>query len=394
MQRKTLIFAVLIFTTALLIAFAQKDGLDRTRTLTSFSPTFLYLEEIELQNNLRDWDNLLELLAKIENDNIARVLEKAEESLRQYTNTKRKVYTGEVDPDTGLPKTTAHPSSSVQYPKEEENSNTAPDTNNDIYSIYQETYNIPHPDVAENFSAIDKDPVFTDSPDYFGLVMSFISDSTHLETGLNRTYKAERIYNKIKDIAKRTTNVSEAEVSEADFRINLYAGVLNLYKGSIESLKESAARFNYLRTNFVHYNLNDIITETNKHGFSLYSNDNIMIMRSLAGINNLMIKIYENNPPAKKHYQNQLVHNLWIINEIIYGEGSGSGPQDEQTEKLYNYKQADLLKEYYTVLDFETPVFKNVYKPFINENMPFYYSKIDKLKIEKKDAPGATTATN
>ena len=159
--------------------------------------------------------------------------------------------------------------------------------------------------ILENYTNVnftDTNEMFYNAINYYDLVARPISTDNNVDLGLNEISKAIELYNSIKptyEILGKTN-----ELAKTDYELNLYAGILNLFKGSPSYYSMSRYHFNKALENEV----NNQNSTTNL----------IMLNTYLAGVNYLLANNANTGDIRKVYYLNEMFNLITKYHKILY----------------------------------------------------------------------------
>ena len=87
--------------------------------------------------------------------------------------------------------------------------------------------------ILENYTNVtftDTNEMFYNAIYYYDLVARPIANDNNVDLALREVYKCFRLYDEVKPIYEILGKTNE--LAQSDYELNLYAGILNLFKGS------------------------------------------------------------------------------------------------------------------------------------------------------------------
>ena len=216
--------------------------------------------------------------------------------------------------------------------------------------------------ILENYTNVnftDTNEMFYNAINYYDLVARPISTDNNVDLGLNEISKAIELYNSIKptyEILGKTN-----ELAKTDYELNLYAGILNLFKGSPSYYSMSRYHFNKALENEV----NNQNTTTNL----------IMLNTYLAGVNYLLANNANTGDIRKVYYLNEMFNNLWDLTTL-----------KNQDENIKSAKYKLLITKYHKILYTTSDRFKAIYSKYYDE-LGFVYANTEDEVLSREVAP-------
>ena len=219
-----------------------------------------------------------------------------------------------------------------------------------------------------NINFVDTNQLFFNAFKYYDLIAGPIANDNNVDIALYEVQKSIDLYKSFEPtyLALGKTN----ELSQVSYELNLYAGLLNMFKGT-SSYYTKAVKY-----------LNDALSyeeATTKDTERL-----IMLNTYLAGINYRLATKNQPSDVNKVYYLNQMFNNLWDLTTL---KNSDEAARDAK------YKL--LISQYHKVLSVNTERFKTTYQKYYDE-LGFTYGDTEseilsrEEKPEYKNAPDAT----
>ena len=205
----------------------------------------------------------------------------------------------------------------------------------------------------------DTNEMFYNAINYYDLVARPISTDNNVDLGLNEISKAIELYNSIKptyEILGKTN-----ELAKTDYELNLYAGILNLFKGSPSYYSMSRYHFNKALENEV----NNQNSTTNL----------IMLNTYLAGVNYLLANNANTGDIRKVYYLNEMFNNLWDLTTL-----------KNEDENIKSAKYKLLITKYHKILYTTSDRFKAIYSKYYDE-LGFVYANTEDEVLSREVAP-------
>lgn len=201
--------------------------------------------------------------------------------------------------------------------------------------------------------------MFYNAINYYDLVARPISTDNNVDLGLREIYKAIDLYNSIRptyEILGKTN-----ELAKTDYELNLYAGILNLFKGSPSYYSMSRYHFNKALENEVN----------NQNSAS----NLIMLNTYLAGVNYLLANNGNTGDIRKVYYLNEMFNNLWDLTTL-----------KNEDENIKSAKYKLLITKYHKVLYTTSDRFKAIYSKYYDE-LGFVYANTEDEVLSRDVAP-------
>lgn len=192
---------------------------------------------------------------------------------------------------------------------------------------------------------------------YYNLVAGPMAGDNNVDLGIEKVNKAIDNYNKLEPMMKILGKTNE--LAQANFDLNLYAGIFNLYKGSKLYFTQSANHFNAV--------LNS--------EFDQSTNNLIMLNTYLAGVNNILSTQNQDNDIMKIYYLNEMFNNLWDLTTLKTAD-----------ENIRNAKYKLLINKYHNILYTTSERFKTIYSKYFDE-LGFNYANTEEAILGKEVRP-------
>lgn len=199
--------------------------------------------------------------------------------------------------------------------------------------------------ILENYTNInftDTNEMFYNAVYYYDLVARPIANDNNVDLALREVYKCFRIYDEVKPIYEILGKTNE--LSQADYELNLYAGILNLFKGSTH----------YYAVSREH--LNKAIENMNASESEDSSSNLIMLNTYLAGINYKLATENQYSDVRKVYFYNEMFNNLWDLTTL---------KTEDETIRDAKYKL--LLTKYHKILYTTSERFRGIYSRYYDE---------------------------
>ena len=207
--------------------------------------------------------------------------------------------------------------------------------------------------ILENYTNVtftDTNEMFYNAIYYYDLVARPIANDNNVDLALREVYKCFRLYDEVKPIYEILGKTNE--LAQSDYELNLYAGILNLFKGS----------HHYYAVSKDH--LTKAVDNINNSGETNTTNL-IMLNTYLAGVN---YKLATENQPSdvrKVYYLNEMFNNLWDLTTL---------KTEDETIRDAKYKL--LLTKYHKILYTTSERFRAVYSKYYDE-LGFTYGETE-----------------
>ena len=207
--------------------------------------------------------------------------------------------------------------------------------------------------ILENYTNVtftDTNEMFYNAIYYYDLVARPIANDNNVDLALREVYKCFRLYDEVKPIYEILGKTNE--LAQSDYELNLYAGILNLFKGS----------HHYYAVSKDH--LTKAVDNINNRGETNTTNL-IMLNTYLAGVN---YKLATENQPSdvrKVYYLNEMFNNLWDLTTL---------KTEDETIRDAKYKL--LLTKYHKILYTTSERFRAIYSKYYDE-LGFTYGETE-----------------
>lgn len=198
--------------------------------------------------------------------------------------------------------------------------------------------------ILENYTNVtftDTNEMFYNAVYYYDLVARPIANDNNVDLALRELSKCFRLYDEVKPIYEILGKTNE--LAQSDYELNLYGGILNLFKGSHHYYAVSR---NYLTK---------AIDNINNSGETNVTNL-IMLNTYLAGVN---YKLATENQPSdvrKVYYLNEMFNNLWDLTTL-----------KTEDETIRDAKCKLLITKYHKILYTTSDRFRAVYSKYYDE---------------------------
>lgn len=210
-----------------------------------------------------------------------------------------------------------------------------------------------------NVNFTDTNEMFYNAVYYYDLVANYISADNNIDLALNELRKSFVLYDKIKptyEILGKTN-----ELIQADYELNLYAGIFNLYKGS-------AGYFSKSRYHLMNALNNESAGRTDTANL-------IMLNTYLAGINYKLANINQNSDFSKIYFLNEMFNNLWDLITL---------KTEDETIRSAKYKL--LINKYHPIIYTTSDRFKTIYHRYFDE-LGFTYGNTEDEVLSRDVRP-------
>ena len=217
--------------------------------------------------------------------------------------------------------------------------------------------------ILENYTNVtftDTNEMFYNAIYYYDLVARPIANDNNVDLALREVYKCFRLYDEVKPIYEILGKTNE--LAQSDYELNLYAGILNLFKGS----------HHYYAVSKDH--LTKAVDNINNSGETNTTNL-IMLNTYLAGVN---YKLATENQPSdvrKVYYLNEMFNNLWDLTTL---------KTEDETIRDAKYKL--LLTKYHKILYTTSDRFRAIYSKYYDE-LGFTYGETEEEIIGRDVMP-------
>ena len=198
--------------------------------------------------------------------------------------------------------------------------------------------------ILENYTNVtftDTNEMFYNAIYYYDLVARPIANDNNVDLALRELYKCFRLYDEVKPIYEILGKTNELE--QSDYELNLYGGILNLFKGSHHYYAVSR---DYLTKAVDNINNSGSTNTTNL----------IMLNTYLAGVNYKLATENQYSDVRKVYYLNEMFNNLWDLTTL---------KTEDETIRDAKYKL--LITKYHKILYTTSDRFRGVYSKYYDE---------------------------
>lgn len=192
-----------------------------------------------------------------------------------------------------------------------------------------------------NVKFTDTNEMFYNAVYYYDLVARPIANDNNVDLALRELYKCFRLYDEVKPVYEILGKTNE--IAQADYELNLYGGILNLFKGSHHYYAVSK---NYLTK---------AVDNINKSG-STNTTNLIMLNTYLAGVNYKLATENQSSDVRKVYYLNEMFNNLWDLTTL---------KTEDETIRDAKYKL--LITRYHKILYTTSERFRGIYSKYYDE---------------------------
>ncbi len=189
----------------------------------------------------------------------------------------------------------------------------------------------------------------------FYVVAGAMSSDGNVELGLRTANDAIVYFNN--SVAPLNAIGKTNETAQIDYHLNLYAGILNMYKGGPTHFKQALHHFYHIIDN-------PLVTED----IEMYLRLNTYV----ASLCNDLVYYQYNNDPLRKYYYNEMFNALWNIVD-----------KGTENEDIKNAKFNILINEYHTILYTDTDLFNHVYSKHF-DRLGYTYADTEGAILEKE----------
>ncbi|WP_304332372.1 hypothetical protein [Brachyspira innocens] len=210
-----------------------------------------------------------------------------------------------------------------------------------------------------NVNFTDTNEMFYNAVYYYDLVANPIANDNNVDLALSELDKSFRLYDEIKPIYEILGKTNE--LIQADYELNLYAGIFNLFKGSAGYYAKSR------------YHLMNAL-----HNESSSKNDTtnlIMLNTYLAGVNYNLATINQNSDVSKVYFLNEMFNNLWDLTTLKTAD-----------ENIKTAKYKLLITKYHKVLYTTSDRFRTTYSKYYDE-LGFTYGQTEDEILSREVRP-------
>lgn len=210
-----------------------------------------------------------------------------------------------------------------------------------------------------NVNFTDTNEMFYNAVYYYDLVANPLANDKNVDLALNELDKCFRLYDGIKPIYEVLGKTNE--LVQADYEINLYAGIFNLFKGSAGYYAKSR------------YYLTKALQ--NEGAAKSDTANLIMLNTYLAGVNYKLATINQNSDVSKVYFLNEMFNNLWDLTTL---------KTTDEAIKTAKYKL--LITKYHKILYTTSDRFRTTYSKYYDE-LGFTYGKTEDEILSREVRP-------
>ena len=210
-----------------------------------------------------------------------------------------------------------------------------------------------------NVNFTDTNEMFYNAVYFYDLVAKPLAGDNNIDIALLELDKAFRLYNEIKPIYEVLGKTNE--LKQADYELNLYGGIFNLFKGTAGY---------YAKSRF--YLMNALNNETS--GANNTTNL-IMLNTYLAGVNYNLATINQNSDVSKVYFLNEMFNNLWDLTTLKTAD-----------ENIKTAKYKLLITKYHKVLYTTSDRFRTTYSKYYDE-LGFVYGQTENEVLGREVRP-------
>lgn len=216
--------------------------------------------------------------------------------------------------------------------------------------------------ILENYTNVnytDTNQLFFNAFRYYDLIAGPIATDNNVDIALYEVQKSMNLYKSFEPtyLALGKTN----ELAQVTYELNLYAGLLNMFKGT-SSYYTKAVKY-----------LNDALAYEEA---TTKDTDRLITLNTyLAGINYRLATKNQPSDVNKVYYLNQMFNNLWDLTTL---KNSDEATRDAK------YKL--LLTQYHKVLSVNTERFKTTYQKYYDE-LGFTYGDTESEILSREEKP-------
>lgn len=211
-----------------------------------------------------------------------------------------------------------------------------------------------------NVTFTDTNEMFYNAVYYYDLVARPIANDNNVDLALRELYKCFRLYDEIKPIYEILGKTNE--LAQADYELNLYGGILNLFKGSHHYYAVSR---DYLTKAVDNINNSGSTNTTNL----------IMLNTYLAGVNYKLATENQYSDVRKVYYLNEMFNNLWDLTTL-----------KTEDETIRDAKCKLLITKYHKILYTTSERFRGIYSKYYDE-LGFTYGDTEEEIMGKEVLP-------
>lgn len=215
-----------------------------------------------------------------------------------------------------------------------------------------------------NYNFVNTNEMLFNGIYFYNIVAGPIAGDNNVDLGIRKVDRAMDLYNKLEPIMQILGKTNE--LAEANYDLNLYAGILNLYKGSRSYFAKSA------------YHFNNILNS----GYDQSTNNLIMVNTYLAGVNNILATQNQDSDIMKIYYLNEMFNNLWDLTTLKTPD-----------ENVRNAKYKLLINKYHKILYTTSERFKTTYSKYFDE-LGFTYANTEEEILSRDVRPEYEDSTS
>ena len=210
-----------------------------------------------------------------------------------------------------------------------------------------------------NVNFTDTNEMFYNAVYYYDLVANPLANDNNIDIALQELDKSFKLYDDIKPIYEILGKTNE--LKQSDYELNLYAGILNLFKGTAGYYAKS--RFHLMNA------LNNELTGAND------TQRLIMLNTYLAGVNYNLATINQNSDVSKVYFLNEMFNNLWDLTTLKTAD-----------ENIKTAKYKLLITKYHKVLYTTSERFRTTYAKYYDE-LGFTYGQTEDEILSREKMP-------
>ncbi|MBW5409327.1 hypothetical protein E6A50_02945 [Brachyspira hampsonii] len=210
-----------------------------------------------------------------------------------------------------------------------------------------------------NVNFIDTNEMFYNAVYYYDLVANPLANDNNIDIALQELDKSFRLYDEVKPIYEILGKTNE--LAQADYELNLYAGIFNLFKGTAGYYAKSR-----------YHLMNALNNETSGQN---NTTNLIMLNTYLAGVNYNLATINQNSDVSKVYFLNEMFNNLWDLTTLKTAD---------ENIKAAKYKL--LITKYHKVLYTTSDRFRTTYSKYYDE-LGFTYGQTEDEILSREKMP-------
>ena len=210
-----------------------------------------------------------------------------------------------------------------------------------------------------NVNFTDTNEMFYNAVYYYDLVANPLANDNNIDIALQELDKSFKLYDDIKPIYEILGKTNE--LKQADYELNLYAGIFNLFKGTAGYYAKS--RYHLVNA------LNNELTGAND------TQRLIMLNTYLAGVNYNLATINQNSDVSKVYFLNEMFNNLWDLTTLKTAD-----------ENIKTAKYKLLITKYHKVLYTTSERFRTTYAKYYDE-LGFTYGQTEDEILSREKMP-------